>query len=151
MIFLSLRLESYDHIIITILYGNETLIVKEVTSTLLSNEIQKKQNQVEQKGSSLVVMGRKEREGKRSQGSSKVFHFCEQKSHRKDCKHRQEWLKKVQTAEAYVAMSSVDTEVLMTSYVDNTSQDKGWIFNSGSMVHVYSHKDMFNFLVTKRK
>jgi len=39
----------------------------------------------------------------------------------------------------------------MTSYVeDNTSQSKGWIFSSGSMVHVCSQKEMFNnFLVTK--
>jgi len=32
-----------------------------------------------------------------------------------------------------------DTKVLMASYVeDNTSQSKGWIFDSGSTVHVYS-------------
>ena len=40
----------------------------------------------------------------------------------------------------------------MTSYVeDNTSQDKGWIFDSGSMIHVCSHKEMFNSLVVKEE
>jgi len=38
------------------------------------------------------------------------------------------------------------------SYVeDNTSQDKGWIFDSGNTVHVYSQKKLFNSLVTKEE
>jgi len=40
--------ESYDHIVITMLYGKETLILEEATSTLLSNEIRKRPNQEEQ-------------------------------------------------------------------------------------------------------
>ena len=33
----------------------------------------------------------------------------------------------------------------MTPYVeDNTSQGKCWIFDSGSTVHVCSHKELFN-------
>ena len=48
LILLSSFSESYDHIITTILYGKETLILEEVTSTLLSNEIKKKPNQEEQ-------------------------------------------------------------------------------------------------------
>ena len=41
----------------------------------------------------------------------------------------------------------------MTSYVeDNTSQGNGWIFNSGSMVHVCSQKELFyNSLVAKEQ
>jgi len=41
LILLSSRSESYDHIVTTMLYGKETLILEEVTSTLLSNEIRK--------------------------------------------------------------------------------------------------------------
>jgi len=38
----------------------------------------------------------------------------------------------------------------MASYEDNTSQYKGWIFYSGSTVHVCSQKELFNnFLVAK--
>ena len=48
-------LESHEHIITTILYGKKTLILEEVTSTLLSNEIKKKPDQVKQEGSDLVV------------------------------------------------------------------------------------------------
>jgi len=53
---------------------------------------------------------------------------------------------------ANVAMNGVDTEVLMTSYIeDNTFQGKSWIFNSGSIVHICSHKERFNSLVAKEK
>jgi len=67
--------ESYDHIVTTMLYGKETFILEEVTSTLLSNEIRKKPNQEEQTGSSLVVTGRK------SPTSSKACHFCHREGH----------------------------------------------------------------------
>ena len=102
-------------------------------------------NQEEQEGSGLVVKGRKEKEeGKKSLGLSKACHFYHMKGHwENDSKHRQEWLKKKgQAAEVDVALSGVeDTEVLMASYVkDNTSQDKGWIFDSGNTIHVYSPK-----------
>jgi len=60
--------------------------------------------------------------------------------------------KKGEYAEANVAISGVDTEVLMTSYVEeNTSQGINWIFNFSSTVHVCFHKEMFNSLVAKRK
>ena len=75
-----------------------------------------------------MVMGRKGREGKKSQGSSTACHFCHKDGHwKKDCKIRQEWLKKKgQAAEADVAMSSIETEVLTTSiFEDNTPQGKG--------------------------
>ena len=43
LILLSSLPESYDHIFTTILYGKETLILEEITLTLLSNEIRKGQ------------------------------------------------------------------------------------------------------------
>jgi len=73
--------ESYDHIVTTMLYGKETLILEEVTSTLLSNEIRKKPNQEEQTESSLVITGRKGREGKKGSSSSKACHFCHREGH----------------------------------------------------------------------
>ena len=82
MILLSSLSESYDRIVTTMLYDKETLILKEVTSTLLSNEIRKRPNQEEQIGSSLVVTERKGRgEGKKGSGSSKVCHFCHREVH----------------------------------------------------------------------
>jgi len=80
LILLSSLPESYDHIVTTMLYSKETLIL-EVMPTLLSNEIRKMSNQVQEEGSSLVVMGRKEREGKKSPGSSKACHFSQQEGH----------------------------------------------------------------------
>jgi len=47
LILLSSLSQSYDHIVTTMLYGKKTLILKEVTSTLLSNEISKRPNQEE--------------------------------------------------------------------------------------------------------
>jgi len=150
LILLSSISESYNHIAIIMLYGKETRILEEVTSTLLPNKISKMSNQVEQEGSGLVVM---EKKGKRSSGSSKACYFCQQESHWMDGMHRQAWLKKKgQAVEANIAMSSVDTEVFMTSYIgDNTSQGKYWISDNGSMVHACSHKDIFNFLDAKEK
>ena len=45
LIFFSSLLESYDHIVTTMLYCKETLILEEVTTALLSNEIRKRPNQ----------------------------------------------------------------------------------------------------------
>jgi len=80
LILLSSLPESYDHIVTTMLYGKETLNLEEVTSTLLSNESRKKSNQEEQTGSDLVVKGGKEREGKKSLGSSKVSLLSQKRS-----------------------------------------------------------------------
>ena len=44
------------------LYSKETLILEEIMATLLSNEIRKRPNQEVQKGSGLVITGRKGRE-----------------------------------------------------------------------------------------
>ena len=51
-----------------------------------------------------------------------------------------------------VASSVENTEVLMVSYIeDNTSQGKNQIFKSGSTVHVYSQKELFNSLAAKEE
>ena len=153
LIFLSSLPQSYKYIITTMLYDKETFILEEVTATLLSNEIRKRPNQVEQERSGLVAMGRKGREGKKSLVSSNVCHFYHKKGHWKnDCKHLQEWLKKKgQVMEADVTMSDVDIKVLMAFYVeDKTSQGKCWIFDSGSTIHVYSRKEIFQLLSCKR-
>jgi len=53
---------------------------------------------------------------------------------------------------ADIAMSSVkDTKVLIASYEDNTSQGNGCIFDSDSMVHICSEKELFNFLIVKEE
>jgi len=95
LILLSSLSESYDHIVTTMLYDKKSLILVEVTTTLLSNEIRKRPNQEEQEGSDLMVMGWKGRGEKKGTGSSKACHFYHRGGHwKKDCKIRQEWLKK---------------------------------------------------------
>ena len=65
LIFLSSLPQSYDHIVTTMLYGKETLILEEVTSTLSYNEIRKISNQEEQTELRLVVTKGKEEKKKR--------------------------------------------------------------------------------------
>ena len=60
--------------------------------------------------------------------------------------------KKGQAAKAGVTLSGLEkTNVLMASNEDNSSQGKGWIFDSGSTVHVRSQKELFNSLVVKEE
>jgi len=94
------------------LFGTVTLILKEVMVTLLSNEIRKIPNQEEHEGSGLIITGRKGRGGKEGLGSSKVCYFCDREGHsKKNCKHRQEWLKKKrQTLEANIVLGVSDTK-----------------------------------------
>ena len=47
LILLSSLLKTYDHIVTSMLYGIEALIMEEIMTTLLSNEIRKRQNQEE--------------------------------------------------------------------------------------------------------
>ena len=90
LILLSSLPVSYDHIVTTMLYGKETLILEEITSTLLSNEIRKRPNQEEQTRSGLVVTGRKGRgEGRKDPSSSKACHFYHMEGHWKNnCKYQ---------------------------------------------------------------
>ena len=41
--------------------------------------------------------------------------------------------------------------VIRHYYEESTSQDKCWIFDSGSTVHICSQKELFNFLVAKEE
>jgi len=70
----------------------------------------------------MIGFGGHRKERKRRKGPSS----CHRKGHWKnDCKHQQKWLKKKgQAAEADIASRVEDTEILMASYEDNTSQGK---------------------------
>ena len=89
LIFLSSLLESYDHIVTTMLYGKKTLIFEEVSSTPLSNELGK--GQIKRSRQDRVWWSR---EGKKEEKEEKVqahqrCHFCHREGHWKnDCKHR---------------------------------------------------------------
>jgi len=67
LILLSSLPGSYVHIVTTILYDKETLILEEVTSTLLSNEIKK--NQIKRSRQDRVWWSR---EGKEEENEEKV-------------------------------------------------------------------------------
>ena len=69
-----------DHIVTIILYGKKTLILEEVMSTLLSNEIRQKP-----RGPGRIGFGGhgKERRGeeRKGLGSLKACHFCHREGH----------------------------------------------------------------------
>ena len=67
LILLSSFSQLYNHIITTMLYNKETLILKEFTSTLLFNEIRKRPSQEEQ-----IRLGLVAREGKEEKKERKV-------------------------------------------------------------------------------
>ena len=71
LILLSSLSESYYHIVTTMLYGKETLILEEVTSTLLSNEIRKR---LKSRGADMIGFGghRKGRKRRRKERSGLV-------------------------------------------------------------------------------
>ena len=97
LILLSSLSEIYDHIVTTILYGKKTLILEEIMSTLLSNEIRKK---TKSRGADRIGFsghGKERKRRKERSGSSNAYHFCHREGRWKnDCKHRQELLKKGQ-------------------------------------------------------
>ena len=85
LILLRLLSQSYDHIITTMLYSKKTLILEEVTSTLLSNENRKRPNQEEQEGLGMVVTRQNGRgEGKKNPDLSKAYQFCHREGHWKN-------------------------------------------------------------------
>ena len=60
--------------------------------------------------------------------------------------------KKGKITEADVELSGLEeTKGLMASNEDNTFKGKGWIFDSGSIVHVCSQKEPFDSLVAKEE
>ena len=134
------------------LYGMKTLILEEITSTFLFNEIRKRPNQKEQEGLGLVVTGRKGKERK-VQVRRRHVTFITRRS-------LEEWLQAlIRVAEEEGAScrdrcSKQCWHQSMNGFFveDNASQGKGWIFDSNSTVHVYSQKELFNnFLATKEK
>ena len=127
LILLSSLPKSCDHITITMLYENENLIVEEVTTTLLSNEIRKRSNQDEQEGQILWPREVEEEEEEEEDPSlSKACHFYHMEGHGR----RLQALARIVEEEGAscktnIAMSGINTKVLMASYVeDNSSQGK---------------------------
>ena len=100
-----------------------------------------------------MVTGRKGRgEGKKGRSSSKAYHFVTGKVIRRVTASARVVEKKEARSETDVALSGVeDTQVLMASYENNTSQGKSWIFDSGNTVHLCSQKELFNSLVAKEE
>jgi len=121
------------------LYGKETLILEEAMSTLLSNEIRKRPNQDEQNDQIWWLRDEKEEKKERKlQACQRRVTFVTRKViERTNASIGKEWLKKKGQAEETNVASG--DEVLMAYYVeDNTFQDKSWIFDSGTTVHVCS-------------
>ena len=102
LIMLSSLPPSYDHLVTTILYGNETLELEDVRVMLINNDLMKKTDSTDE-ALGLVVKkdhGRSRSKGpKRDKKSSNLgsCYYCKKPGHfKRDCFKREEVLKKLE-------------------------------------------------------
>ncbi|KAI4347993.1 hypothetical protein L6164_008758 [Bauhinia variegata] len=154
LILLASLLDEYEHLIVSMLAGKETITFKEVTIALYSNEIRKK-DKLEHRssaGEAHTVRGRSQsrkpsRRG-RSRSKGKVAKdecaFCHEKGHwKKDCPKLQKKKGKA-VAEACVA-ENVESDYSLSCVSSETCTDE-WLLDSGCSFHMCSRKEwFFNF------
>ncbi|KAI4331921.1 hypothetical protein L6164_016867 [Bauhinia variegata] len=146
--------DEYEHLIVSMLAGKETITFKEVTTALYSNEIRKK-DKLEHKssaGEAHTVRGRSQshkpsRRG-RSRSKGKVAKdecaFCHEKGHwKKDCPKLQ---KKKGKAVAKACLAENDESDYSLSCVSTETCTDEWLLDSGCSFHMCSRKEwFFNF------
>src|SRR3954468_12340257 len=143
---------SYDHLVTTILYGKETLELKDVRVMLVNNEFMKRTDPT-QEGSGLVVGSGKSRGPKRDKKSSfKVSCWiCKGDHTRRDCPFREEVSKmtgrgsdrgeKSGKPEASVVEEDL-CEVLMARSGRKKTSDV-WLLDSACTYHVCPRREWF--------
>ena len=145
---------EYEHLIVSMLTGKETITFKEVTTTLYSNEIRKK-DKLENRssaGEAHTVRGRKKsrklgRRG-RSQSKGKLAKdecaFCHEKGHwKKDCPK----LHKKKGKGAFEAcVAEDDTSDFSLACVSSVTSTDEWLCDSACSFHMCFRKEwFFNF------
>ncbi|KAG5528937.1 hypothetical protein RHGRI_029557 [Rhododendron griersonianum] len=151
----------YDHLVTTLLYGKDEIRFNDVFSTLINNEVRKKDQQVHRDPSSsaLSVRGRTEsrnrqsgRRRSKSRGKSADKNqkssdrkqiakdecaYCHEMGHwKKDCPK----IKEQQQQRASVARGEVDDMASALIVSSDTNSDE-WILDSGCTYHMCPHWD----------
>jgi len=162
---------SYDHLVTTVMYGKETLSLDEVTSTLLSHEKMRRDDNVDADQGLFVSKpqssrGRSKSKGKggsnrersQSRGRSNTkkdveCHFCHKMGHYKnqcedlknllaEAKKGKKNMESVSIAEDK-SDSDVDADLLSVSSGSNFLSES-WILDSGCSYHMCPNKEWFD-------
>ncbi|KAH9762947.1 hypothetical protein KPL70_001004 [Citrus sinensis] len=160
LILLSSLPDSYEHFVDTLLYGRQTLTLKDVKNALESKYLKKRadgKDQITRDG--LVAKAKteknmyKDKKNKNQKEKTdkmkkkRKCYFCQKEGHYiKDCfeKKKLEKLQKESTGKADIASvdegGSEDADVLIAA--DKKSSGE-WILDSGCSFHMCPHKDFF--------
>ena len=146
--------DEYEHFIISMLTGKETITFKEVTTALYSNELRKK-SKLENRssaGEAHTVRGRSQsrKPGRRGRSKSKgkldknECAFCHEKGHwKKDCPKLQ---KKKGKAASEACATENDEPDFSLACVSSVTGTDGWLFDSACSFHMCFKKEwFFNF------
>ncbi|KAG9450482.1 hypothetical protein H6P81_010447 [Aristolochia fimbriata] len=164
LIFLNSLPPSFEHLVVTILYGKETLDMDEVTSTLLSNELRKSPN-LNSNGEGLFAKQASKDRGRskewghdyrdksrsKSKGKGKIWcHFCKQEGHiKRQCLKCLESLKKKgnDVDQASVASDLEERGDVLSISSGMDSYSNSWILDSGCSYHMCPHRSWFSTFV----
>ena len=149
LLFLCSLPPTYEHLVITLLHGKDTVKFDDVTSTLLSDEYRKKD--VERPAEGLFVRGKtkerkfgsKFRSKSRPRGDLECF-WCHEKGHMKrDClKYKASEKKEGNEAAVVTEVASDDSgDVLAVTTYEYTANS--WILDSGCSYHMCPNRDWF--------
>uniref|UniRef100_A0A2N9FA36 CCHC-type domain-containing protein n=1 Tax=Fagus sylvatica TaxID=28930 RepID=A0A2N9FA36_FAGSY len=147
---------SYEHLVMTLLYGKETLELEEVSGALLDHYQRKHKDSAESSGEGLVVKGyqdrgrKKDKDDKSARGRSKsksktVKYFkCQKKGHMKrDCPEWNKGKEESSTSVNVVADSESDGDMLSVSS-STDGLNNSWLLDSACSFHVTPHRNWFD-------
>ena len=146
--------DEYEHLIVSMLTGKETITFKEVTTALYSNEIRKK-DKLEHRssaGEAHTVRGRNQsrKPGRRGRSQSKgklakdECAFCHEKGHwKKDCPKLQ---KKKGKGVSEACVAEDDKSDFSLACVSSVTSTDEWLCDSACSFHMCFRKEwFFNF------
>ena len=146
--------DEYEHLIVSMLTGKETITFKEVTTALYSNEIKKKDKleHMSSVGEAHTVQGRNQsrKPGRRGRSKSKgklakdECPFCHEKGHwKKDCPKLQKKKGKCVSEACVAEDDKSDFSLACVSSVTSTDE---WFCDSACSFHMCFRKEwFFNF------
>uniref|UniRef100_A0A2N9GD91 Uncharacterized protein n=1 Tax=Fagus sylvatica TaxID=28930 RepID=A0A2N9GD91_FAGSY len=147
---------SYEHLVMTLLYGKETLELEEVSGALLDHYQRKLKDSAESSGEGLVVKGyqdrgrKKDKDDKSARGRSKSkskavkCYKCQKKGHiKRDCPEWNKGKEESFTSVNVVADSESDGDMLSVSS-STDGLNNSWLLDSACSFHVTPHWNWFD-------
>lgn len=146
--------KSYETFVDILKHGRETLSLEDVIGALNSKDLQRKNEQKEQSGDSLIVRGRtdkrdqkgKSRTRSKSKNGKKIIkcYYCHEEGHiRRLCPKRKKETKDKETISGDAAVVEEGYESSDVLVVTTNNSDKQWILDSGCSFHMTPNRDWF--------